>query len=51
MRCEDRYCIYIYMAQDRELWQELVNPGKKTGWQILTRKAVDILPRTLFYKN
>jgi hypothetical protein len=40
LRCEDMYC--IYMAQDREKQQDLVNAVRKTSWQILTRKAIDL---------
>jgi hypothetical protein len=43
MRCKDMYCIYL--AKRREQRQELVNPAGKTGWQILTRKAIDVLRR------
>jgi len=33
MRCDDMYC--IYMAEDRELWEDLVNPVRETSWQFL----------------
>ena len=37
MRCEDMYCIYL--AQDRDQRQEIVNPVRKTGWQFFDHKS------------